>query len=171
MFTKSPVDGNDLYFHDGSSKFRQINVDICGDESESKEIPEIWDNTDSPIEQIQNYRREGNSITFDLALESYAIRFILVHRDIKTPIYNGTYSQLVKGIYENSNNEAQVSELTGPWKVEFDPAWAGPGVVNFDNLRDWTARAEKGIKHYSGTANYALTFTISQAQVASNKSI
>ncbi|WP_342807893.1 glycosyl hydrolase [Alteromonas sp. M12] len=174
VFAKRRVDGNDLYFfHSEKPEFRQITVDIRDDESESesKGIPEIWNNTDGTIEQIQNYRREGNRITFDLALEPYASRFILLRRDNKTPIYNGTHSKLVKDIYQNSDNEAQVSELTGPWKVEFDPAWAGPGVVTFNNLQDWTARAEEGIKHYSGTANYAKTFTISQAQVASNQPI
>lgn len=176
VFAKRRVDGNDLYFfHSEKPEFRQIKVDIRDDESESKGIPEIWNNTDGTIEQIQNYRHEGNRITFDLALEPYASRFILIRRDNKTPSYTGTYSQLVKDIYLNtaltSAKEAQTQELTGPWNIEFDQNWAGPGEVTFDSLQDWSTRPEEGIKHYSGTANYSKTFVLSQQQVNSNRPI
>ncbi|MCF2948893.1 glycoside hydrolase [Paraglaciecola aquimarina] len=168
VFAKRRVEGNDLYFfHSEKPEFRQITVDI----RDGNGIPEIWNNTDGTIEQVQNYRGEGNRITFDLVLEPYASRFILIRRDNKTPIYNGTHSQLVKDIYQNSDNEALISELTGPWSVEFDPAWTGPGLVTFDELQDWSSRSEEGIKHYSGTAKYGKTFTLSQAQVASKKPI
>jgi hypothetical protein len=48
-------------------------------------------------------------------------------------------------------------ELDGPWKVRFDPAWGGPGEVQFDTLMDWTKREEPGIRFYSGTAVYTKT--------------
>ena len=38
------------------------------------------------------------------------------------------------------------STLTGPWEVSFDPKWGGPEkTVTFDNLSDWSRRAETGI--------------------------
>ncbi|HEX4119745.1 MAG TPA: glycosyl hydrolase [Verrucomicrobiae bacterium] len=54
----------------------------------------------------------------------------------------------------------QISELTGPWKVQFDPHWGGPASATFDNLESWTRRRESGIKYYSGTAIYRKTFTL-----------
>jgi hypothetical protein len=55
-----------------------------------------------------------------------------------------------------------VSELTGSWQVHFDPAWGGPSSVEFSSLDDWTARPERGIKYYSGTAVYRKTFHLAQ---------
>ncbi|MEX1117762.1 MAG: glycosylhydrolase-like jelly roll fold domain-containing protein, partial [Terrimicrobiaceae bacterium] len=47
-----------------------------------------------------------------------------------------------------------VLELPGPWQVEFDPKWGGPGVVEFPRLIDWTRSEQEGIRYYSGTAVY-----------------
>ena len=168
VFAKRRIDGNDLYFfHSEKPEFQQVNVDIRDGDG----IPEIWNNSDGTIEKIHDYRRNGNRITFDLALEPYASRFIVIRRDNQVPQYNGTHSQLVKDIYLNEVKPSQVNELTGPWNISFDQAWSGPGDVTFDSLQDWSTRPEEGIKHYSGTANYAKTFMVSQKQVASNEPI
>jgi hypothetical protein len=59
------------------------------------------------------------------------------------------------------------SELTGPWTVAFDPAWGGPDRIVFDQLSDWTARPEEGIRFYSGIARYSKTFDLPAAPGAS----
>ena len=59
---------------------------------------------------------------------------------------------------KNFRRTLEVSELTGPWEVSFDPRWGGPGTVMFPELQDWITRAEEGIKYYSGTAIYRKTF-------------
>jgi len=51
-------------------------------------------------------------------------------------------------------------EIVGPWEVAFDPKWGGPAKVTFEELVDWSKRAEEGIKYYSGTANYRTTFRV-----------
>ena len=50
--------------------------------------------------------------------------------------------------------------LSGPWTVNFDPRWGGPAEVTFNQLEDWTNRAEPGIKYYSGTAIYHKAFNL-----------
>ena len=55
-------------------------------------------------------------------------------------------------------------QLTGPWKVMFDSEWGAPDVAEFDELMDWSKRAEKGIKYYSGTATYSKTFDLPVGQ-------
>ena len=168
VFAKRRVDGNDLYFfHSEKPDFQQVSIDIRDGDG----IPEIWNNTDGTVEKIENFSRNKNRITFDLALEPYASRFILIRRDNKAPQYNGTYSQLVKDIYVNSIDDAQTKELTGPWQITFDQEWAGPGEVTFDSLQDWSTHTQEGIKHYSGTANYAKSFRVTKTQAASNKPI
>ena len=46
----------------------------------------------------------------------------------------------------------------GPWTVAFDPKWGGPEQVTFTGLEDWSRRPEAGIRYYSGTAEYRITF-------------
>jgi hypothetical protein len=168
VFAKRRINGNDLYFfHSEKPSYQEVSVDIRDGDG----IPEIWNNTDGTVEQVHNFHRNGNRIIFDLALEPYASRFILIRRDNKTPQYNGTHSQLVKDIYLSSEKEAQARELRGPWNITFDQQWAGPGEVTFDRLQDWSTRPEEGVKHYSGTAYYARTFVISQEQAASKEPI
>lgn len=54
---------------------------------------------------------------------------------------------------------ARHQPLDGAWQVSFDPKWGGPSSpVTFDSLVDWTSRSEPGVRHYSGTAAYRMTF-------------
>ena len=61
-------------------------------------------------------------------------------------------------------------ELTGPWKVSFDPEWGGPAEVTFDMLTDWSQRPETGIKYYSGSATYHKLFHSSPLPIGNPKS-
>ena len=58
---------------------------------------------------------------------------------------------------------APLVELTGAWRVTFDPRWAGPGPVDFPALVSWPARKEPGIRYYSGTAVYRKNFDLPAA--------
>jgi hypothetical protein len=57
-------------------------------------------------------------------------------------------------------------EVRGPWVVRFDPQWGGPEQVTFERLEDWSKRPEEGIRHYSGTATYRTTFSLTRAQIS-----
>lgn len=51
--------------------------------------------------------------------------------------------------------------LSGPWTVSFDAAWGGPHhALNLTTLIDWTTHPDEGVRHYSGTALYQLTFDL-----------
>jgi hypothetical protein len=52
------------------------------------------------------------------------------------------------------------AELEGPWTLSFDPAWSGPGEVEFGALVDWTIRPEEGIRYYSGIVPYKTVFQV-----------
>lgn len=60
----------------------------------------------------------------------------------------------------NATSYATRSELSGPWQVTFDPAWGGPGTVEFPDLVSWLERDEPGITFYSGTAVYRKTLEL-----------
>ena len=49
-------------------------------------------------------------------------------------------------------------EIAGPWEVTFPPGWGAPEKIMFNQLSDWTQRAENGIKYFSGKATYRRTF-------------
>lgn len=158
FFAHRKVAENDLYyFYNDQPEYQHLIVNI----REGDGQPEIWNIDDGSIEGIKHYRRDGKRLITTLALEPYAGRFVLIRRDDNAPNYqktqvNGQHSQLVKAVYSK-----QGSELTGPWSVEFDPKWGGPQQVTFDKLLDWSTHKEESIKHYSGTATYRKTFTIS----------
>lgn len=50
--------------------------------------------------------------------------------------------------------------LSGEWKVQFNPAFGGPPEpVIFQELTDWSKNSDDRIRFYSGTAIYSKTFT------------
>jgi len=61
-------------------------------------------------------------------------------------------------------------EIPGPWEVQFDPKWGGPGLVTFNKLEDWSQRSETGVRYYSGTAIYRKTFSLAGSHVPSQNS-
>ncbi|MDA3923285.1 MAG: glycosyl hydrolase [Kiritimatiellae bacterium] len=52
--------------------------------------------------------------------------------------------------------------LTNGWTLFFDPQWGGPGTVQFETLKDWTADADIGIRYYSGTVVYRTHFILAE---------
>jgi hypothetical protein len=75
----------------------------------------------------------------------------------------GTYELRTADGKVKQFNIAAVPEpkaINGPWEVSFTPGWGAPEKAAFDPLEDWTARAEEGIRHYSGKATYRQTFTL-----------
>jgi hypothetical protein len=60
----------------------------------------------------------------------------------------------------NFNELKELAALNGPWKVQFDPRWGGPGETEFPSLVSWTANADDGIRYYSGKARYRKTFDL-----------
>jgi len=60
----------------------------------------------------------------------------------------------------NPKVNLELMNFDGAWTVSFDPKWGGPDTVEFDSLVSWTARAESGIKFYSGAATYSKAFDL-----------
>jgi hypothetical protein len=85
--------------------------------------------------------------------------FFVVFRSQKSEI--GSQRSEARAL--NFSELKSVQELTGPWEVQFDPAWCYPdngtsGKMTFSALSDWAAHADPAIKHYSGIATYRKTF-------------
>ena len=60
-------------------------------------------------------------------------------------------------------------ELDGPWELSFPPKWGAPEKVTLPALISWSASAEEGVKHFSGTATYQNIFQITSEQMANHQ--
>jgi hypothetical protein len=100
-----------------------------------------------------SFRQEGNRTVVPLEFDPCGSIFVVFRNP--TDIYasgRGTTN------YPMADGLSQT--LSGPWEVSFDPKWGGPANVIFDQLVDWTARPEFGIRCYSGTAVYRKKFDL-----------
>ena len=53
-------------------------------------------------------------------------------------------------------------DIAGPWALRFPPKWGAPDQVILDTLISWTAHADAGVRHFSGTAAYTTEFAWQQ---------
>lgn len=66
---------------------------------------------------------------------------------------------------------AQSVGITGPWKVNFTPGWGAPNSITLPRLMSWTAHENKGVRYFSGSANYVKEFTMPDNLVEAGKEI
>ena len=113
--------------------------------------PELWDAVTGETRDAAAFTITDGRCTLPLEFASRGSLFVVFRKPVKS----------LKGP-GNANLPAlkQVSELTGPWTVKFDPNWGGPESVVFEKLEDWTQRSEPGIKYYSGKATYHKIFDL-----------
>ncbi len=108
--------------------------------------PELWDPVTGSKRDLTDFQDDGYQTTVPLEFAS-AQSWFVVFRKPGRPSVQANFPVL-----------QPVAELSGPWEVRFDPRWGGPAVRMFDKLEDWTKRPEPGIRYYSGTAIYRITF-------------
>jgi len=48
--------------------------------------------------------------------------------------------------------------VPGPWTVQFPPKWGAPPEITLGQLISWTEHPDPGVKYFSGTAAYRMTF-------------
>ncbi len=51
-------------------------------------------------------------------------------------------------------------KLTGPWQLSFPPGLGAPASVELTELIDWTEHPDPGVRYFSGTGTYELTFEL-----------
>jgi hypothetical protein len=55
--------------------------------------------------------------------------------------------------------------ITGAWQLSFPPRWGAPAGVTLTNLISWSDSGEAGVKYFSGTAAYAITFDFQRTKM------
>jgi len=111
--------------------------------------PELWDAVNGSIRSLPAWREENDRTVVPLQFAPRQSWFVVFRK--------GAPPQPA----ENADNFPKTKtalEIAGPWEVEFDSKWGGPGRIAFEKLSDWITRPEDGIRYYSGRATYRKTF-------------
>ena len=116
--------------------------------------PELWDAVSGQHHFAAAYSEKDGCTTLPLHFDPCGSIFV---------VFREAASKHPSAASGNWPELAVIRELPGPWTVSFDKHWGGPKSASFDKLESWTARAEPGVKYYSGTAVYRKTFTLPSA--------
>jgi hypothetical protein len=109
--------------------------------------PELWDPVTGVTNTPVHYEQNDNSLTLSMEFAAAQSWFVIFRN---SPAKHQASMRIAPA-------RKLLTALSGNWNVRFDPRWGGPASVAFDQLVDWTSRAEEGIRHYSGTAHYSMT--------------
>jgi hypothetical protein len=113
--------------------------------------PELWDATTGSMRDLPAFTSHGGRTTLRLALEPYESAFIVFRMPTGTP----------EGAREDFPEMKTVTEVNGPWTVQFDSSRSGPpGPLTMNVLADWTQSKDEAIRYYSGSAVYGTTFIL-----------
>jgi hypothetical protein len=112
--------------------------------------PELWDPMRGNVRDLPEFTEGHGRTSVVLRFEPRQSLFVVFTRppDRKHPAGN------------NLPLLSAGCEIRGPWEVEFDTVWGGPGKVQFQDLDDWSRRAEGIVKFFSGIAIYRKTFDL-----------
>jgi len=123
--------------------------------------PELWEATTGYRRNLPAYDQKENTTSVPLKLEPYESVFIVFRKSTSRAASNR--------VETNYPVPELISDLKGPWMVNFDPSQRGPkGPVMFEALTDWTLSTDDRIKYYSGTAVYNSTFKLDKLPAERN---
>jgi hypothetical protein len=144
------LDESELYFVSNTTA-ATVNANCIFNVKEGE--PELWDPLTGQIATLRQFKQNEGRTTIPLRFAPHQSFFVLFDKTVEgTPNSNPSV--------RNFEEAPQQAIVGGPWKVSFDTAWGGPREATFDTLQDWSTRAEKGIKYYSGTATYQTSFLL-----------
>ena len=115
--------------------------------------PELWDPVTGTMRPAASFRQVENRTIVPLEFDPCGSIFVVFRKPIDIHASG-------RGTTNYPMADELPQTLSGPWKVSFDPKWGGPENMIFDQLVDWTARPEFGIRYYSGTAVYRKRFDL-----------
>jgi len=110
--------------------------------------PEIW-RADTGESTPVSYRIEGEETVVPLDLGSEDALFVVFRRAARAP------SRIVR-----KARWTRVAEITGDWRVSFQPGRGAPAQVQLDKLQSLTENPDPGVKYFSGTMTYTTSFTL-----------
>jgi len=114
--------------------------------------PELWDASTGTVSSVANYSEGDGTTGLEIDLPAHGSIFVVFNREKRKNLQ----------VLREDKGDAAKTEITGPWKVSFPPAWGAPPSVAFDRLISWTESEDPGIKYFSGTATYQHSFELGE---------
>ena len=124
--------------------------------------PELWDPVTGELRLLPQHKLKEGRTNVPLEFEPNGSMFVVFR--------SGTNPPAKKYPGPNFPEMKVLQEISGPWKVQFDPEWFYPadglsgdqekGSFVYDQLLDWSQQSEPAVKHFSGTAVYRQSFRI-----------
>lgn len=129
----------------------------------SGERPEIWDPVTGKARGLTSFEGQGGRTSVALTFEPFQSFFVVFREGKRSSVVGAeALARDPRGGPSLDGAPVEVTTLSGPWEVAFDPAWGGPETIAFEELDDWSARPEEGVRYYSGTAVYRKAFDLPQ---------
>jgi hypothetical protein len=126
----------------------------------SGKVPELWDPLTGQTRDLPEFTSHDGRTTVPMRFEPAQSFFVIFRKPATEKGADLAIRKEVAPATGSRNFPAAIrlAELSGPWKVAFDPKWGGPENVTFETLEDWSKRREDGVRFYSGKAIYRKTF-------------
>ncbi len=155
-YTHRSLPSGEVYFL--SNRTEETIEDTCTFRDGTMDA-ELWDAVQGETRTLRNLEAVADGVALRLKLEPYQSVFIVFDKKKDAQAGHNEKKQVAEEAADFPPAEMMMP-LDGPWTVEFEPAWGGPGRVVFDRLIDWTKRREEEIRHYSGIAVYSKDFDL-----------
>ncbi len=144
----------DIYFVKGSGRAECV-FRVSGKE------PELWDAVSGTIEDaLAWHSRDDGRTVVPIVLPENGSTFVVFRRPAGS---RHMISLPANGGIQWSANPVV---LAGPWQVSFPSGTGAPASATFDHLTPWNENSQDGIRYFSGTATYRMSFELSPEQTA-----
>ncbi len=161
-YTKPQPDTRLLYLHrrlaDGDVYFVSNRQDRAEDLTAKFRVggylPEIWDAVTGEVSRA-SFQQVGDATQVSLTLPPYGSAFVVFRK--KSPALSATILPTAR---------ATLLNLSGPWRIVFQPHRGAPAAVVQHDLHSWSDDADPGVRYFSGTATYTASFDLSASSVA-----
>ncbi|MGJ7032268.1 glycosyl hydrolase [Niabella hirudinis] len=119
--------------------------------------PELWDPV-SAKRWIPAFQQKAGRTAITLNLDVFQSVCVLFPKAATKGLFSAS-----PNIWQHAHEFHKLQELSGSWKLQFDPRWGGPASVVFEALKDWSSHPDAGIRYYSGKAVYQKQFSFTDA--------
>jgi hypothetical protein len=113
--------------------------------------PEEWNPETGEIKPIAGWRETGNSTKFVWTFNASGSSFFVFRSQARAP---------KASLPVTTTQAPSPLSVPGPWRISFPAGKGAPASAEMPALRSWTEMQDEGIRHFSGTANYAGKLTV-----------
>jgi hypothetical protein len=120
--------------------------------------PELWDAATGDAQSVA-YESGAAQTCVSLALRPHQSGYIIFREA----------TGATKSVEPQAISARLVSNLSGPWALNFQPDRGAPATAEFTSLLDLSKSETPGIKYFSGTTTYKHKLNVAAANIANGK--